>query len=142
MSGIPGGWHDDGKTLTAPNGHKVVLGFRDFILSHPWNPSDMPLEEEVYPNPLEESNPSLGGGSQQVFNLTMLEYTRSKGVFVAYVGQELQFVRADRNKLRTQLATAQQQLTTLQAGLPVADITNAIASLTQLQKDLSVQKNA
>jgi hypothetical protein len=142
MSGIPSGWHDDGKTLTAPNGHRVVLGFRDFILNHPWDPSDMLLEEEVYPNPLEESNPSLGVGSQQVFNLTMLEYTRSKGVFVAYVGQELQFVREDRSKLRTQLATSQQQLTTLQAGLPVADIANAIASLTQLQKDISVQKKA
>jgi len=115
MSGIPGGWHDDGTTLTAPNGHKVVLGFRDFILSHPWNPSDMPLEEEVYLNPLEESNTSLGAGSQQIFNLTALEYTKSKGVFVAYVGQELQFVRADRNKLRTELAAAQQQIATLQA---------------------------
>ncbi len=95
MGGIPDGWHDDGTTLTAPNGHRVVLGFRKFILTHPWKPDDMPLEEEVWRDTLEESNPALGAGSQQLFNM--------------------QFVRTDRNNLKTQLTAAQQQIATLQA---------------------------
>ncbi len=115
MGGIPDGWHDDGTTLTAPNGHRVVLGFRKFILTHPWKPDDMPLEEEVWRDTLEESNPALGAGSQQLFNMTALEYTPSRGVFVAYIGRELQFVRTDRNNLQTQLTAARQQIATLQA---------------------------
>src|SRR5580765_731810 len=35
--GIPQGWKDDGHTLTAPNNIDVVLGFRDWILSHNWD---------------------------------------------------------------------------------------------------------
>src|SRR5205823_3004304 len=34
---VPAGWHDDGTTLIAPNGVKVVLGFRQFILGHNWD---------------------------------------------------------------------------------------------------------
>jgi len=85
---VPKDWHDDGTTLTAPNGHKVVRGFRDYVLSHYWDPGNYPLEEEVGRNPLEESNPSLGAGTQQVFRWTVLEWTQQRGVFVAWVGQE------------------------------------------------------
>jgi hypothetical protein len=62
MAGIPAGWHDDGTTLTAPNGHKVVLGFRQYILNNYWDPQNQPLEDEDGRNPLEESNPALGAG--------------------------------------------------------------------------------
>ncbi len=104
MSNIPTGWQDDGTTLTAPNGHKVVRGFRDYILANYWDPGNQPLEEEVGLNPLEESNPSLGGGTQQVFRWTTLEWTSSKGVFVAWMGQEFMKVRADRAALQAQVA--------------------------------------
>lgn len=45
---IPTGWHDDGTTLTAPNGVKVVHGFRDMILNHnpEWDSNLIPLNEE------------------------------------------------------------------------------------------------
>ena len=46
MSGVPQGWSDDGHTLIAKNGRKVVAGFRGWILTHDWNPENVPLEEE------------------------------------------------------------------------------------------------
>ena len=114
MPTVPGGWHDDGATLTAPNGHRVVRGFRDYILNHSWDPANVPLEEEGGRNPLEESNPSLGDGTQQVFNWTILEWTQSRGVFVAWSGKELMWMRSDRDNLRTQIANLQAQLKALQ----------------------------
>ena len=115
MPTVPNGWHDDGTTLTAANGHRVVRGFRDFVLNHNWDALNQPLEEEVPLNPVEESNPALGSGTQQVFNSTVLEWTQARGVFVAWCGQELMWVRADRDNLRVQLANLQTQLKTLQA---------------------------
>ena len=45
--GVPQGWHDDGTTLTAPNGVKVIHGFRSHILAAPvWNPALVPLTAE------------------------------------------------------------------------------------------------
>ena len=125
MSNVPQGWHDDGTTLTAPNGHKVKLGFRRHILSNNWDPQNMPLEEEVGLSQLEESNPSLGSGTQQVFNWTTLEWTPSRGVFVAWTGQELLKVRADKAALQTQLADLQTKLATLQSTQPAQSPTPA-----------------
>ena len=91
---IPTGWHDDGKTLTAPNGHKVVDGCRIFVLTNDWNANDWPLQEEQARQSLELSNPSLGNGTQQIFRMSMLGYTPQRGVFVEWIGQELIAVRA------------------------------------------------
>jgi hypothetical protein len=90
----PQGWHDDGTTLTAPNGHKVVQGFRQFILANSWDAANWPLEEEHGQTPLELSNPSLGGGTQQIFRWTTLEWTAQRGVFVAWSGAEILALRA------------------------------------------------
>lgn len=99
---IPQGWHDDGTTLTAPNGHKVVLGNRKYVLSYPggWNANNQPLEEEWHADPLEVSNPSLGPGQKQGFNETTLEYTPARGVFEAWQGQEIVALRAEIAKLQ------------------------------------------
>jgi len=91
--GIPAGWKDNGTILTAPNGHTVSLGFRDYVLHHDWDANNWPLEESHGQTPLELSNPGLGGGTQQVFRTTVLEWTPSGGVFVAWVGQELLALR-------------------------------------------------
>jgi hypothetical protein len=103
MMGIPAGWHDDGATLTAPNGHKVVKGFRQYLLTHPWDPNNWPLEEEHWQNPLEENNPSLGGGSQQTFSWTVLEWDQQRNVQAMYVGKELLFLRNELAALRAKL---------------------------------------
>ncbi|HZU68846.1 MAG TPA: hypothetical protein VFA09_16330 [Ktedonobacteraceae bacterium] len=107
---IPAGWHDDGNTLTAPNGHKVVHGFREYVLKNNWPPANMPLQEEIGRNPLEESNPSLGAGTQQVFRWTMLEWTPSRGVFIAWIGQEFLKIRSDNTALQAEIAALEAKL--------------------------------
>jgi hypothetical protein len=91
---VPLGWKDSGATLTAPNGHTVTLGFRDYILNHNWEPGDWPLEEAHAQDPLELSNPGLGHGTIQTFRKTVLEWTPTKDVFESWVGQELLALRA------------------------------------------------
>lgn len=105
---VPNGWHDDGLILTASNGHKVVLGFRRYVLTHSWDPANLPLQEEAGRSPLEESNPALGSGTQQIFNWTALEWTPARGVFEAWTGPELL-------KLRDEIAALQAQIASLQA---------------------------
>ncbi len=107
---IPAGWHDDGNTLTAPNSHKVVRGFREYILKNNWPPANLPLQEEVGRNPVEESNPSLGEGMQQAFRWTMLEWTPARGVFVAWIGQEFLKIRSDNTAFQTEIADLQARL--------------------------------
>lgn len=119
---IPSGWKDNGTTLTAPNGHTVTLGFRDYVLNHNWDSNNYPLEEAHGQTPLELSNPSLGGGTQQTFRTTVLEWTPSGGVFVAWVGQELL-------KLRALLA---QTPTT-----PPANVSAAISDIQTIQAAIS-----
>ncbi|GCE49207.1 N-acetylmuramoyl-L-alanine amidase [Thermosporothrix hazakensis] len=108
--GIPNGWKDDGKTLIAPNGVKVVQGFRDYVLAHAWHPGNWPLESEHGATPLEISNPSLGGGTQQRFRWTTLEWTPAKGVFEAWSGQEWIKLRSEYDRLTGQVKQLQDQL--------------------------------
>lgn len=138
---IPVSWHDDGVTLTASNGHKVVRGFRAFILSHSWVAENLPLEEEVARNPLEESNLSLGAGTQQIFAWTTLEWTPSRGVFIAWTGQELMKVRAQRDALQAQVLDLSARLKACESaaspvtspGLPVDVHQTLIAALQTLK---------
>jgi hypothetical protein len=86
------GWHDDGTTLTAPNGVPVIKGFRDFVLAQNWDAQNIPLAPEYGTPQLEGSNPSLGGGTQQVFRWKMLGWTQAHGVFEEWTGQELLYL--------------------------------------------------
>jgi len=113
---IPAGWQDDGATLTAPNGHKVVRGFRAYLLARSWNAENWPLMEEEAANPLEISNPALGAGTRQVFRQTVLEWTQERGVFEAWVGEIL---------------LAMQQAITLQSIPNLQSMLTAIVSATQ-----------
>jgi N-acetyl-anhydromuramyl-L-alanine amidase AmpD len=97
---VPQGWHDDGQTLAAPNGIGVVRGFRQYVLANQWDKDNWPLQAEEGRNPLELSNPDLGGGTQQVFRWTTLEWTGQHGVFVAWAGEEILALRAEVAKLK------------------------------------------
>lgn len=93
---VPTGWHDDGHTLTAPNGKTVVLGFREHVLSSVWDANNVPLEEEHGQNPLEEFYQQADNtGSQQVFLYTVLNYNQARGVYVMGVGNEFLGQRAE-----------------------------------------------
>src|SRR5260221_7710414 len=84
---VPTGWHDDGTTLTAPNGHKVVHGFRTKVLAG-WDPADIPLEEEHQVAHVENYYAS-DAGAIQTFRYTRLCYTVARGVYKMGIGNEL-----------------------------------------------------
>jgi hypothetical protein len=123
--GVPAGWSDDGKTLTAPNGKVVVLGFRDWVLVHSWKADNLPEENET--------------GGHQRFRDTVLEFSPEKGVYDAgkQVSDELTAIIADRDNLATLLAAANAQINDLKAGLPLADIKNASEACSRLAADLN-----
>ncbi|MDQ2905244.1 MAG: hypothetical protein M3Y81_17060 [Chloroflexota bacterium] len=98
---VPQGWHDDGTTLTAPNGNKVVKGFRQYVLAHAWHPENLPLENEHAVHPLETAHPALGSGNQQVFRQTVLEWTPQRNVFEMWTGLELLALRAKISELQS-----------------------------------------
>lgn len=104
---IPAGWHDDGATLTAQNGHRVVKGFRDYVLAHAWDTGNAPLGEEYGADPVLLHNRAVGAGTVQLFRDGMLWWTPATGVInEPYVGWEL--------------AAAYATIATLKAGQPPA----------------------
>ncbi|MGZ6281693.1 MAG: hypothetical protein ACXWQ5_00100 [Ktedonobacterales bacterium] len=73
--GLPAGWTDDGKALHAPSVTTTVkMGFRDWVLAHPWDAADVPLTGEYGDG---------HGGTLQDFRWTRLGWTSAKGVYVA-----------------------------------------------------------
>jgi hypothetical protein len=91
MTTIPQNWMDNGTTLVAPNGHKVVLGFRDHILNTTWDAGNVPLSEEYHATAVLLHNPALGDGQVQLCRDGMFWYTTAKGVvWEPYLGLEIQ----------------------------------------------------
>lgn len=126
---IPNGWQDDGTTLTAPNGVHVVHGFRTFVLANNWDPANWPLAEERGLTTLELSNPSLGGGTQQLFRWTVLEWTQARGVFVAWVGQEVAYYQTQYAKIYEAFQQAQAQIQQLETQLQQAGSGQAVTDI-------------
>jgi hypothetical protein len=122
---VPSGWKDDGKNLSNPKNNFVVTGgFREWILSHDWDASNVPLENEHAQWPLELSNASVGNGNTQIFVKSVLEWNPdyNKGhVFEMYVGQELFAVRKALSDENSQLNVDKKQ---------IADMTKQINDLT------------
>jgi N-acetylmuramoyl-L-alanine amidase len=105
--GVPAGWHDDGTTLTAPNGHKVVLGFRERVLAG-WDPHNVPLEEEHGQDPLEQYfRQADNKGTQQVFLYSVLCFNQTRGVYVMGIGNEFLGTRNKVKQLSDQIAQLQ-----------------------------------
>jgi hypothetical protein len=133
MSGIPAGWRDDGATLTAPNGHQVVRGFRYFIrTASAWAPENVPLEEERHLESVEYHSPSLGPGSRQLFLRTALRWNNAtEGVKEEDLGTELFALEARYSAAQQQTAQAQAQLTA--ADQQVAQLQQQLAALKSSQ---------
>lgn len=111
--GVPAGWHDDGKTLTAPNGHRVVMGFRERVLAG-WDPQNVPLEEEHGQNPLEEFfQQPTNKGTQQVFLYSVLCYNTQRGVYTMDIGNEFLGLRKKEKQLNDQITQLENQLAQL-----------------------------
>lgn len=122
--GVPQGWSDDGHTLTAPNGHHVILGFRDHVLNAPsWNADNQPLGEEYHTNQVLLRDASIGAGQVQLFRDTMLWYTATQGVVQeSFLGLE---IKAAYDLISTLQSTSTSQ--------PPIDAAQAIAVLKALQ---------
>ncbi|HLZ23895.1 MAG TPA: hypothetical protein VKQ30_17420 [Ktedonobacterales bacterium] len=90
----PAGWHDDGTTLTAPNGHPIVAAFRAHVLAHAWPPDNVPLEpqRQVAVASWQASPP--GPGTRQVFLRTALRADPAGVVTELPLGAELLAVEA------------------------------------------------
>lgn len=113
---IPQGWIDKNGILIAPNNIEVTQGFRSFVLENNWDANNWPVQAAIGKTPLELANPGLGGGTRQLFRWTTLEWTPSKGVFVAWTGPEIAALEAKIVKLETPTPPtppAQSQHTTL-----------------------------
>src|SRR5258707_819902 len=117
---VPANWKDDGTTLTAPNGVKVVHGFRDYVLAHNWDPGNIPLAAEFGTSLLESSNPSLGGGTQQLFNWPMFVWNAARCVFFECGVRELAFCRQQVQSKATQIQQLDAQIAQLKAELAAA----------------------
>ncbi len=112
--GVPARWHDDGTTLTAPNGHRVVRGFRERVLAG-WDPNNVPLEEEHGQDPLEQFFQQADNkGTQQTFLYSVLCYNQTRGVYIMGIGNEFLGVRNEVKQLSDQITQLENQIAQLQ----------------------------
>ena len=125
---IPQGWKDDGKVLTAPNGYSITDGFRQWVLAHSWDAGNVPLMNAAALNPVEQGNPSLGGGTVQPFRLCVLAWTQARGVYVMWVGQEYVALHQAWHKALTDLNATQAQVKVLQQQLIAAQNSGPLAT--------------
>lgn len=78
---VPGSdWHDDGTTLTCPDGKVFVKGFRQYVLEHRWDAKDVALENEHgNENPILH-NETVGSGTSQCTRDHYFFWTEKVGV--------------------------------------------------------------
>lgn len=119
VAGVPSGWHDDGATLTAPNGEKVAMGFRQHILAENWPTALQPLGGEY----------GASGGDEQVFALKL---KWENGGVQELAGPDYP---AQIAALQQQLAVANAEIATLKATPPPAPAPAPLSA--QQQKDLA-----
>lgn len=129
---IPNGWHDDGSTLTAPNGNRVVRGFRDFILSYPggWDATNQPCADEMAgitpANPLDPKG--CTGSIQYFYNSVLVWQSCDNHIFLTYSGacaylwwQRLHSTESALVAASAQISRLQREITQLKgAGDPIA----------------------
>ena len=113
VAGIPQGWSDDGTILTAPNGHKVVQGFRAYVLNNPWKAENVPIGEAYDANPIEQSNPLSGAGTRQDFRYASLGQTQQLGVYLIPLGDELNWYKDALAKVKNDVLAVQRAVATL-----------------------------
>ena len=129
MGSVPTGWTDDGKTLRAPNGIPVTLGFRDWVLSHNWNAGDIPLDV-AQAGQVEVGNPSLGSGTYQHFRMSgQLSWTSKMNVYETWQGQEELALRNAVNAANAQIADLQKQLAAAQAKPAIPDVSGNLSQI-------------
>jgi len=135
---VPSTWHDDGTTITAPNGKKVTLGFAQFIRDNAWADNDLPMEDEVDGVQLEFGNPGLGKGNRQRFLVSGQLSWNGGSVFRTYSGKEIAAQEAGRLAAQAALANANSALSQAQAAATQAENDKAAAQQALAQAQAQV----
>ncbi|MBA2394386.1 MAG: N-acetylmuramoyl-L-alanine amidase [Ktedonobacteraceae bacterium] len=142
------GWHDDGTTLTASNGIKVVKGFRVKILSSTWDAGNVPYEPE-HPMNGEYTALQMGTeGSGQLFRDCYLRWTPQHGVYFDRLGNALSVYIQLNKELQTKIDTLTRELATKSVATPltpevlqtIAQVENSIKPLADLYSALLTLK--
>jgi hypothetical protein len=106
---VPAGWTYDAAahTLHNPkNSYVAVLGMCDAILNDPnYDPDDVPTENERYSNPVEFGNRANGDGTVQAYTKTVRVYTKARGIYNLWAGQEYSALLAMIRDLQAHIAT-------------------------------------
>ena len=103
---IPDGWHDDGTTLTAPNGLAVTGGFREYVLNNAWNKDDLPWVSEQ----------DFGDTRRQDFDYTVLyANVATHALWVADGPEELKRRLHDTLDANKQIVALQAELAAVKA---------------------------
>lgn len=131
---VPDNWHDDGTTLTAPNGHTFTQGFRDTVLNYAggWDASDLPLDNGIG---------VLYGATHDCAKQNTIKHQLQWRN-----GAEISVLPVDNGELaatQQQLAEAQQQIADLKAQLQKALTAPPAAPLdAETQKALEIGRAA
>lgn len=132
---IPSGWHDDGHTLTAPNGHTVTLGFRQFVLDAAgWNPNNQPLNEAY--------GTDKAGSTRQDFRDSALMYTPGRDVWSHPYGPDVIDLRSQLDAARQQVADLLVKLQSAGSGSGASADPTATALVAALQAALAAHKSS
>jgi hypothetical protein len=116
------GWLDDGKTLTASNGMKVIAGFRHHVMNSQWDAANVPLEAE---HPMDTVHYIGGLGSEgagQLFRDCYLRYTKEKGVYTIQLGSSVETLLNQRQELETQIEDYKKQLAEKASEAPLSSL--------------------
>lgn len=128
---VPQGWKDNGSTLTAPNGHYLVSGFRKWVMDHNWDASDQPNEEEYGVPEVLLHNTQVGGGTRVTTRDHLLWWTAKDGVHQEpYMGLELSSCYGTIAKLEAEVKSLQNT-----TPLPT-DIKNFMTAVSQAVQQL------
>lgn len=111
MAGVPQSWSDDGKTLQGTNGIAIVLGFRQFVLDHDWNPENQAAEAEHEAINIPGDPNFPNHGTEQQFLFGGLQYTPERGVEGYRSGEALVNTRKQLEEAQALIAQLQQNQT-------------------------------
>jgi hypothetical protein len=124
------GWQDDGKTLTAKNGIKIIAGFRHYIMHHTWDTENVPLEPEHSMDGVYAALQLGHDGAGQLFRDCYLRYTKEKDVYLDRVGHAVDVLFTYTHELEAQVADLKRQLADKSKEVPIIPIPSQPMPLT------------
>lgn len=120
MAGVPSGWTDDGSALHNPvNGFIVKGQIRYQLMQDGHDPLDVPLDNEVSVDQVEEANQGYGPGVVQYFKFSQysaIPDPANPGQWKAWrtwVGSEAAFLRSQAQTLRQQVKAQADEIAAL-----------------------------